>query len=110
LNAEGTTIVVSTHDVEALPELVDRIIVISHGALLGEGKIHTILQDANLLQSAGLEQPSIARLFSKLKSAGVVETVPLTYQEGAAALLDLLSKNSCSSLNAGLNPKKGDGA
>ena len=31
LNAEGTTIVISTHDVEALPELADRVIVVSHG-------------------------------------------------------------------------------
>ena len=36
----GTTIIVSTHDVEALPELADRIIVISHGQLTGKVK-HT---------------------------------------------------------------------
>ena len=45
LNAEGTTIVISTHDVEALPELADRIILISHGSLLGGGEIHKVLQD-----------------------------------------------------------------
>ena len=95
LSAEGTTIVVSTHDVEALPELVDRVIIVSHGSVLGEGDIHSVLQDAKLLESAGLEQPSIARLFGELKSLGIFETVPLTYEEGAAALLKLVSQNSC---------------
>ena len=65
LNAEGTTIVISTHDVEALPELADRVIVVSHGSLLGRGEMHEVLQDVALLESAGLELPSIARLFTK---------------------------------------------
>jgi cobalt/nickel transport system ATP-binding protein len=92
LNAEGTTIVVSTHDVEALPELVDRVIIVSHGSVLGEGDIHNVLQDTELLESAGLEPPSIARLFGKLKSLGIIDTVPLTYEEGITIFLKLLNK------------------
>jgi ABC-type multidrug transport system ATPase subunit len=38
LNAAGTTVLVSTHDAEAIPELADRIVVVSNGALLGEGE------------------------------------------------------------------------
>lgn len=90
LNAAGTTIVISTHDVEALPELVDRIIVISHGALLGEGQIQTVLQDEGLLESAGLEPPSIARLFNKLKALGIIDKAPITYEEGLTLLLKRL--------------------
>jgi cobalt/nickel transport system ATP-binding protein len=86
LNAEGTTIVTSTHDVEALPELADRIIVVSHGALLGGGEMHQVLQDVALLESAGLELPSIARLFTKLKSLGLVKDVPITYDEALSLL------------------------
>jgi cobalt/nickel transport system ATP-binding protein len=81
LNAEGTTIVVSTHDVEALPELVDRVIIVSHGSVLGEGAIHSVLQDAKLLESAGLEPPSISRLFSKLKNRGLFDKIPITSEE-----------------------------
>ena len=87
LNAEGTTIVISTHDVEALPELADRVIVISHGSLLGGGEMHKVLQDVALLESAGLELPSIARLFTKLKAAGAIDDVPITYEEALTALL-----------------------
>jgi cobalt transport protein ATP-binding subunit len=86
LNAEGTTIVISTHDVEALPELADRVIVVSHGSLLGRGEMHKVLQDAALLESAGLELPSIARLFTKLKKSGLVDDVPITYEEALTLL------------------------
>lgn len=81
LNAEGTTIIVSTHDVEALPELADRVIIISHGSLLGEGEIHNVLEDAKLLESAELEPPSIVKLFSSLKALKLVDKIPLTYKE-----------------------------
>ncbi len=86
LNAEGTTIVISTHDVEALPELADRVIVVSHGSLLGRGEMHEVLQDVALLESAGLELPSIARLFTKLKNLGLVDVVPITYEEALTLL------------------------
>jgi cobalt/nickel transport system ATP-binding protein len=86
LNAEGTTIVVSTHDVEALPELADRVIVVSHGSLLGRGEIHEVLQNVALLESAGLELPSIARLFTKLKKSGLIDDVPITYEEALTLL------------------------
>jgi cobalt/nickel transport system ATP-binding protein len=92
LSAEGTTIVTSTHDVEALPELADRIIVVSHGSLLGGGEMHKVLQDVKLLESAGLELPSIARLFTKLKNLGLVNDIPITYGEALNFLQDRLSK------------------
>jgi cobalt/nickel transport system ATP-binding protein len=88
LSAEGTTIVISTHDVEALPELADRVIVVAHGSLLGSGEMHKVLQDEALLASAGLELPSIARLFTKLRDLGLTQDVPITFEEA----LNLLQK------------------
>ncbi|MCW4044075.1 MAG: energy-coupling factor ABC transporter ATP-binding protein [Candidatus Bathyarchaeota archaeon] len=92
LNDEGTTVVISTHDVEALPELADRVIVISHGSILGEGKTADVLQDMKLLGAAGLEPPTIVKLFSELKSAGIVEEVPITLRAGLQKLYDQLNK------------------
>jgi cobalt/nickel transport system ATP-binding protein len=90
LNRAGTTIVVSTHDVEALPELADRIIVISHGSLIGEGEIHKVLQDSKLLESSGLEPPTIVKLFTELKPLGFIDQVPITTAEGKQELVKLL--------------------
>jgi cobalt/nickel transport system ATP-binding protein len=92
LNKEGTTVLVSTHDVEALPELVDRVVVISHGSMLGEGETCEVLQDLKLLGSAGLEPPAIARLFSELKAKGLVKEIPITISAGMRELRDLLKK------------------
>jgi cobalt transport protein ATP-binding subunit len=94
LNAEGTTIVISTHDVEALPELADRVLVVSHGSLMGGGEMHNVLQDVKLLESAGLELPSIARLFTKLKESGLVNEVSITYEEALKALTNNLEVES----------------
>lgn len=90
LNREGTTVVVSTHDVEALPELADRVIVVSHGSLLGEGATSQILQDQKLLDSAGLEPTSIVKLFLTLKEKGLIQNIPTTVKEGEEKLLDLM--------------------
>jgi len=92
LNNEGTTVLISTHDVEALPELADRVIVISQGATLGEGETAKVLQDLNLLGAAGLEPPAIVKLFSELKSAGIIKEIPITISSGLKALDELLNK------------------
>jgi cobalt/nickel transport system ATP-binding protein len=95
LNREGTTIIVSTHDVEALPELADRIIVISHGSLLGEGETHRVLQDKALLESSGLEPPTIVDLFGELKAQGYISEVPITLAEGKREIVNILKKQNC---------------
>jgi len=95
LNKEGTTIIVSTHDVEALPELADRIIVISHGLLSGEGETHKVLQDKALLESSGLEPPAIVDLFNELKSQGLISQVPITLADGKREIVKILKKHSC---------------
>ncbi len=94
LNKGGTTIIVSTHDVEALPELADRIIVISHGAVSGEGETHEVLQDKALLESSGLEPPAIVDLFNELKAQGLISQVPITLAEGKREIVRILKKQS----------------
>jgi cobalt/nickel transport system ATP-binding protein len=95
LNKEGTTIIVSTHDVEALPELADRIVVISRGELLGGGETRKVLQDEKLLESSGLEPPTIVELFKELKSEGLIGEIPITTVEGKKELLRLLKDRKC---------------
>lgn len=90
LSSAGTTVIVSTHDVEALPELADRIIVISHGSLLGEGETHKVLQDSKLLEASGLESPTIVKLFTELKKQELIHRVPVTVTEGKEELVNAL--------------------
>jgi len=90
LNQAGTTIIVSTHDAEAIPELADRIVVISHGSKLCEGKTSEVLQDKTMLEQSGLEPPTIVNLFTELKNQGLIEKVPLTLEEGKSELKKIL--------------------
>jgi len=94
LSMAGTTVIVSTHDVEALPELANRIIVISHGTKLGEGEIRNVLENAALLEASGLEPPTIVDLFGQLKAQGLIDKVPITLAEGKKALIKIL-KGDC---------------
>lgn len=92
LSRTGTTIIVSTHDAEAIPELADRIVVISHGEKLVEGKTGEVLQDKKMLEASGLEPPTIVDLFGELKAQGYINEVPLTAAEGKESLLKLLKE------------------
>jgi cobalt/nickel transport system ATP-binding protein len=92
LNNAGTTIVVSTHDVEALPDIADRVIVMSHGTLFGSGPTSEVLQNQKLLESAGLEPPAIVKLFTELKTMGLVQSIPLTVKEGLKELSKVRNK------------------
>ncbi len=92
LNREGTTLFISTHDVEALPELANRVIVMSNGSLLGEGATADVLQDTKLLNTAGLEPPSIVKLFLQLKEEGLIQDLPTTVKDAEQKLATLMKK------------------
>ena len=82
----GTSVLIATHDVDAAVELADRVVVLD-GTVLREGSPADVFGDVELLETAGLEAPAVARLFRKLregKRGGV--KLPLTVDEGVAAL------------------------
>jgi cobalt/nickel transport system ATP-binding protein len=92
LNKAGTTIIISTHDAEAIPELADRIVVINHGSKFGEDKTDEILQNKDLLEQSGLESPVIVSLFTELKAQGIIKKTPLNIEEGKDLLAKILKK------------------
>ncbi len=94
LSRAGTTVIISTHDAEAIPELADRIVIISHGEKLCEGKTGDVLQDKKMLEASGLEPPTIVDLFGDLKVRGLISEMPLTVAEGKNVLAKLL-KGDC---------------
>lgn len=54
LAADGRTILISTHDLHALPELADEAILLMNRVLL-HGDVDTVLEPANLARAFGLE-------------------------------------------------------
>ncbi len=68
LNAAGTTLVFSTHDIDFAHGWADRVAVLAGGRCLGEGAPGEALADAGLLARAGLRRPLMLEI---AEAAGV---------------------------------------
>lgn len=61
LNAQGTTVIIVTHDLQLVAEYATHAAVLVDGALAAHGPTADILTDAALLERSGLRQPPLAR-------------------------------------------------
>jgi len=68
INQAGTTIILSTHDVDLAYNWADYIIILKNGNILGEGLPENILADDGFLQEAGLIKPTILEIYSALQA------------------------------------------
>lgn len=67
LLSQGKTIIIVTHDVEFVAECKPRVVLLSHGQIVGDGPAAQILTDSTLVEKSSLVIPQIARLMRKLK-------------------------------------------
>lgn len=78
------TLIIATHDVNLIPEIADRVFVLSRGRIITEGSVRDILLNSKLMDETSLESPIIGRLFRLIaeKNKGVAsEAIPLTLDE-----------------------------
>jgi energy-coupling factor transport system ATP-binding protein len=75
LNGEGRSVVMVTHDVEFVTDCSPRVIVMSHGRILGDGDAGDILTDEELLTKASVLPPQITQLFWQLSDLGLPRNV-----------------------------------
>ncbi|MGX5771570.1 ABC transporter ATP-binding protein [Microbacterium trichothecenolyticum] len=61
LNAEGTTIVVVTHDMQLVTDYADHTVVLADGRVLAEGPTADLFADDALIARAGLRPPPLRR-------------------------------------------------
>jgi cobalt/nickel transport system ATP-binding protein len=88
LKSEGKTLILSTHDVSAVPEVADRIYVLNR-TTVAEGTPRQIFSDAGLLKQMNLEVPAISYLFEILTCFGYdCEDLPLSMDEAVNHLID----------------------
>ncbi len=67
LHSNGKTIVLITHHLDLVFQLVHRIIILNQGEILYDGGAMNIFDNSNLLELAGLEKPRVLRLFHYLQ-------------------------------------------
>jgi len=70
LVSQGKTVVIVTHDVEFVAECKPRVVLLSHGKIVGDGPATSILTNRNLLDEASLTMPQIATLMESLSDLG----------------------------------------
>ncbi|MEI7474265.1 MAG: energy-coupling factor ABC transporter ATP-binding protein [bacterium] len=89
---KGLSVVVSTHDVELVCEFADTMYLISSkNKISKKGKPTEIFALDDELNHYNLEKPPILKLFSALKSQGIDIGTPLTIEDAAAVIADVIN-------------------
>jgi len=67
----GTTVLMITHDMNAIAEIADRILVFNHGSLYMDGSVGEVFSRYDELEKIGLSSPAVTPIFKKLYNADV---------------------------------------
>ena len=90
INESGTTIIMSTHDVDIAYTWADYIFVINYGKVVGEGTPEAVFQDESLLRAADLGKPWLVDVYNQLKNKGLINSdspIPRTKKEFFTCIL-----------------------
>jgi len=95
LNDEGITIIISTHEVDLVPNYAKRVFVLVDGLLIAEGSPKEIFARPEILEQANLKVPIVTELFQQLEAEGfdMENDYPLTIEEAKDKFLQLIDKN-----------------
>ena len=95
LNDEGITIIISTHEVNLVPNYAQKVFVLVDGLLIAEGTPKEIFAQPEILDQANLEVPIVTELFQDLEEEGfdMGGDYPLTIDEAKEKFMQLLNKN-----------------
>ena len=70
MTKEGKTLLVSTHDVNFAYRWAERILVFCHGEIIADGEPIEIFSDTEVLERAGLEIPTMYKVYDMLVKSG----------------------------------------
>ena len=88
LNADGTTIIMISHNLDALAEHTKRTLVLENGILIRDGSTREVLTDTLFLKEHGLGMTQVGRISNGLMNCNLpLPDLPLTMQELCSALL-----------------------
>lgn len=94
LNAEGMTIIVSTHDVDLVPMYSDNINVLRKGKILKQGNCREVFSDKEVIEQADLRLPWVGQIFEMLEEEDNITfsegSYPLTVADARKTLLEKL--------------------
>lgn len=87
------TIILSTHAVDLLPVLADRVYILQQGSVSQQGTPREVFADPQAIVQAGLRLPMIAQVFHELgRQDGMSSpSLPLTIDEGRRRILEWIA-------------------
>lgn len=88
LNAGGTTVIMVTHDMDAVAAYASRAIVLAGGRLIGDGTADEVLHDPGVLARASLVPPQMHQLVARLAARFPAMATITGPAELAAAVVD----------------------
>lgn len=86
LHANGTTIVMITHDMDVVATHANRVIVMAKGSMVADGSVRDVFKQEKALKDAYVARPQIPELSERLG----LESMTLTAQELGDALISTL--------------------
>lgn len=88
----GTTLLLSTHDLELVPEIADRVYVLHHGHLALAGSPQQVLTEVDGLRAVDLEPPVLVQLFADLLADGLAVSLPIRLPAAKQQIKQLLGR------------------
>ncbi len=86
LHANGTTIVMITHDMDVVATHANRVIVMAKGSIVADGSVRDVFKQEKALKNAYVARPQIPELSERLG----LQSMALTAQELGGALISSL--------------------
>ena len=83
----GMSVVIALHDMDMAARLADRICVVEGGKIIAEGRPEDVLYNERLLTDAGLQLPTVVRIFKSMGLETFTKTRPLTVDELTKVML-----------------------
>jgi energy-coupling factor transporter ATP-binding protein EcfA2 len=111
LKNRGLCILVSSHRLEDILELTDRIAVIGEGRLLMLDEPQKVLSNEEILKLAAITLPSIPRLFLKLQTEGILPQakLPLSLDQAVEKLKEVMERRAQVQAPAAADQGNGNG-
>ncbi len=88
----GTTIIMTTHDINIVPSAADRVYILHQGNIVATGTPDDIFCQTQLLKEASLESPILHDLFFRLKQKGHTNSSPATVEEAETEIIRMINQ------------------
>ncbi|MEM3833545.1 MAG: ATP-binding cassette domain-containing protein [Thermoprotei archaeon] len=91
------TLIVTTHDIDMIPMIVDRVYILNKGEIIAEGSVREVFANFEIMEKANLEPPIIARLFYLIykiygcEDSNLTKYLPLTIEEALEKIKYLIN-------------------